>query len=48
MNEVELPLEAGVVPDEAAVGDWYLRRVEAGSMYACALASDQPILEQPL
>ena len=47
MNKVELPLEAGRVPDETAVGDWYLRRVEAGSMYACALASDQPILEQP-
>ena len=30
MNEVELPLEAGVVPDETAVGDWYLRRVEQG------------------
>ena len=47
MNEVELTLVGGVVPDEAVVGDWYLRRVEAGSMYACALASDQPILEQP-
>ena len=47
MNEVELPLMAGVVPDETVVGDWYLRRVEAGSMYACALASDEPILEQP-
>ena len=47
MNKVELPLEAGLVPDETVVGDWYLRRVEAGSMYACALASNQPILEQP-
>ncbi|MFL2877279.1 MAG: 4'-phosphopantetheinyl transferase family protein [Pontiellaceae bacterium] len=47
MNEVELPLMEGVVPDETVVGDWYLRRVEAGSMYACALAYDEPILEQP-
>ena len=47
MNEVELPLVAGAVPDATAVGDWFLRRVEAGSMYTCALASDQPILEQP-
>lgn len=47
MNEVELPLVAGAVPDAIAVGDWFLRRVEAGSKYVCAVASDQPILEQP-
>ena len=47
MKEVELPLMEGMVPHETVVGDWYLRRVEAGSKYACALASDEPILEQP-
>ena len=26
MNEVELTLVGGVVPDAAVVGDWYLRR----------------------
>ncbi|MAS98675.1 MAG: hypothetical protein CMF29_07120 [Kiritimatiellaceae bacterium] len=47
MDKVELPLVEGLVPDETVVGNWFLRRVEAGSMYACSLASNQPILEQP-
>lgn len=35
------------VPERAVVGDWFVQRVEAGSKYACAVASDGEVGEQP-
>ncbi len=47
MKDITIPIDHDGIPPNLRVGDFYLKKVEAGSRYACSLASEAPILKQP-
>ncbi len=47
MADAVVSVESEGVADQGVVGDWVVQRVEAGSKYACAVACDGVVREQP-
>ena len=47
MKDITIPIDHDVIPPNLRIGDFYLKKVEAGSRYACSLASEVPISKQP-
>ena len=47
IKDIKIPIDHDGIPSNLRVGDFFLKRVEAGSRYACSLSSEVPILKQP-
>ena len=47
MKDITIPIDHDGIPLNMRVGDFFLKKVEAGSRYACSLASEVPISKQP-
>ena len=47
MKDIKIPIDHDGLPLNMRVGDFYLKKIEAGSRYACSLASEVPISKQP-
>ena len=47
IKDITIPIDHDGIPPDVRVGDFYLKKVEAGSRYACWLASEVPISKQP-